>query len=79
MFKVYNKLFHYLEQLIKQLRRKRVPWKKEMLYTLKAGRIKLDKYYSQTDYIRGHIYIISTILVPVNKFKFFLTKDWDQK
>ena len=79
MFKVYNKLFHYLEQSIKQLRRKRVPWKKEMLYALEAGRIKLDEYYSQTDHIRGHIYAISTILAPVNKFKFFLTKDWDQK
>jgi hypothetical protein len=50
-----------------------------MLYALEAGRLKLDEYYSQTDNIRGYIYAISTMLAPVNKFKFFLTNDWDQK
>jgi hypothetical protein len=50
-----------------------------MLHALEAGRTKLDEYYSQTDYIPGHIYAVSTMLAPVNKFKFFLTKDWDQK
>jgi hypothetical protein len=79
VFKIYNKLFEHLEQSLKQLRRKRVPWKKQMLHALEASRTKLDEYYSQTDYIRGHIYAISTMLAPVNKFKFFLTKDWDQK
>ena len=29
-------------------RRKRVPWKQEMLHALEAGRVKLDEYYSQT-------------------------------
>ncbi|KAJ5316470.1 hypothetical protein N7476_006777 [Penicillium atrosanguineum] len=29
--------------------------------------------------IQGHLYAISTMLAPVNKFKFFLTNDWDQK
>jgi hypothetical protein len=50
-----------------------------MLHALEASRTKLDKYYSQTNYIPGHIYTVSTMLAPVNKFKFFLTKDWDQK
>lgn len=79
VFKIYNKLFEHLEQSMKQLRRKRVPWKKQMLHALEASRLKLDEYYSQTDNIRGHIYAISTMLAPVNKFKFFLTNDWDQK
>ncbi|KAJ5274016.1 hypothetical protein N7478_009141 [Penicillium angulare] len=47
-----------------------------MLNALEAGRIKLDEYYSQTDSIRGHIYAISTMLAPVNKFQFFHTNDW---
>jgi len=79
VFKIYNKLFEHLERSMTQLRRKRVLWKKQMLYALEAGRLKLDEYYSQTDNIRGHIYAISTMLAPVNKFKFFRTKDWDQK
>jgi hypothetical protein len=79
VFRIYNKLFEHLEQSMKQLRRKRMLWKKQMLHALEAGRLKLDEYYSQTDNIRGHIYAISTMLAPVNKFKFFLTKDWDQK
>ncbi|EED20345.1 hypothetical protein TSTA_035710 [Talaromyces stipitatus ATCC 10500] len=79
VFKIYNKLFEHLKQLMKQLRRKRAPWKQQMLHALEAGQTKLDEYYSQTDYIPGHIYAVSTMLAPVNKFKFFLTKDWDQK
>ncbi|KAG0158421.1 hypothetical protein PDIDSM_5935 [Penicillium digitatum] len=39
----------------------------------------LDEYYSQADDLRGNIYAISTMLAPVNKFKFFLSSDWDQK
>lgn len=50
-----------------------------MLHALEAGRVKLDEYYSQTSGIQGHLYAISTMLAPVNKFKFFLTNDWDQK
>ena len=79
VFKIYNKLFEYLEQSMKQPRRKRVPWKQQMLHALEAGRLKLDEYYSQSDDIRGHIYAIRTMLAPVNKFKFFLSKDRDQE
>ncbi|KAF5854879.1 hypothetical protein ETB97_010941 [Aspergillus alliaceus] len=61
-----------------QLRRKRAPWKKQMLESLKAGRLKLDEYYSQTDNMPGHIYAISTMLAPDNKFQFFLSDDWDK-
>ena len=49
-----------------------------MLHALEAGWTKLDEHYSQIDYIQRHIYAVSTMLAPVNKFKFFLTKDWDQ-
>jgi len=79
VFKIYNKLFEHLEQSMKQLRRKRIPWKKQMLNALEAGRLKLDEYYSQTDNVRGHIYAVNTMLAPINKFQFFLTDDWDQK
>jgi hypothetical protein len=79
VFKIYNKLFDHLERSQAQLRRKRVPWKKQMLEALEAGRSKLDEYYSQADDLRGNIYAISTMLAPVNKFKFFLSSDWDQK
>ncbi|KAH1509884.1 hypothetical protein KXX18_000885, partial [Aspergillus fumigatus] len=79
VIKIYNKLFEHLEQSMKQLRQKHTPWKQQMLHALEASRTKLDEYYSQTDHIQGHIYAVSTMLAPVNKFKFFLTKDWDQK
>ncbi|KAI9040524.1 uncharacterized protein KD926_008229 [Aspergillus affinis] len=60
-----------------QLKRKRVSWKQQMLESLKASRQKLNKYYSQTDRIRGHIYAIGTMLVPDSRFQFFLSDDWD--
>ena len=49
-----------------------------MLQALRAAQQKLSDYYSQTDNIPGDLYAISTMLAPSNKFKFFLTRDWDQ-
>jgi hypothetical protein len=79
VFKIYNLLFEHLESSIAQLKRKSVPWKKNMLQALEAGRKKLDYYYSMTDAIPGDLYAVSTMLAPDNKFKFFQTKDWDDE
>ncbi|KAF3008245.1 hypothetical protein E8E15_000932 [Penicillium rubens] len=79
VFKIYNKPFDLLERSQVQLRRKRAPWKKQMLVVLGAGRSNLDEYYSQADDIKGNNLRISTMLAPVNKFKFFPSSDWDQK
>jgi hypothetical protein len=68
VFKIYNALFEHLEKSMNQLRRKQVPWKKQMLASLEAGRQKLDIYYSQTDNMPGHIYAIVTMLALDNKF-----------
>lgn len=78
IFKIYNALLGHLEVSMKQLQRKRVLWKKLMLESLEAGRLKLDEYYSQTDSVKGHIYAISTMLSPDNRFQFFLSNDWDK-
>ena len=75
VFKVYNTLFEHLEKSMIQLKRKRVPWKKHMLESLEASRLKLDEYYSQTDNIQGHIYAISTMLAPDNRIQFFQSDD----
>lgn len=48
-----------------------------MLEALEAAHKKLGHYYGQTYDIRGDLYATSTMLAPLNKFKFFLTKDWD--
>jgi hypothetical protein len=79
VFRVYNALFEHLEQSMKQLQRKRVLWKKQMLEALEASRSKLAEYYSETDHARGHIYAISTMLAPDSRFQFFLSDDWDQE
>lgn len=79
VFQIYNMLFEHLEKSIKQLQRKRVLWKQQMLSSLEAGRLKLDEYYSQTDYDRDHIYAISTMLAPDNRFQFFLSDDWTKE
>ncbi|OQD89288.1 hypothetical protein PENVUL_c320G00605, partial [Penicillium vulpinum] len=57
----------------------RVPWKQQILSSLEAGRLKLDKYYSQTDHDRDHLYAISTMLAPDNRFQFFLSDDWTKE
>ncbi|KAJ5277543.1 hypothetical protein N7534_005644 [Penicillium rubens] len=77
VFLIYNKLFEHLEKSISQLTRKRTSWKRQMLQALQASRKKLGQYYSETDNTRGHLYAISTMLDPINKFQFFQTDDWD--
>lgn len=79
VFKIYNKLFEHLEKSISRLQQKRSFWKKQMLEALEAARTKLDIYYSDTDHVKGHLYAVSTMLAPVNKLKFFSTKDWDNE
>ncbi|KAJ5365267.1 hypothetical protein N7517_008153 [Penicillium concentricum] len=77
IFRIYNKLFDHLERSIRQLRRKKVPWKQLMLSSLEAAKEKLKKYYSDTDDIEGNPYAIGMILVPSSKMEFFSTSDWD--
>lgn len=79
VFKLYNALFEHLEKSIGQLKKKRIPWKKQMLQSLEAGRQKLGGYYSQTDGVKGHIFAICTMVAPDSKFQFFQTDDWEQQ
>lgn len=76
VFRVYNKLFDHLEASIRQLRRKKVSWKKAMLHALEAGKAKLSVYYTQTEQIHGNLYAIGTILAPQHKLHFFSKRDW---
>lgn len=76
VFKIYNKLFEHLEQSTTQLQKKKVAWKRKMLYALEAAQQKLRDYYSETDNIPGDLYAIGTMLAPANKFQFFSTNDW---
>jgi hypothetical protein len=76
VFRVYNKLFDHLETSIRQLERKRIPWKQAMLRALYAGKEKLTVYYAKTEQIHGNLYAISTILAPQHKLQFFSKKDW---
>lgn len=71
VFRVYNQLFDHLEASIRQLQRKKVPWKQAMLHALHAGRDKLKIYYTKTQEIHGNLYAVGTILAPQYKLKFF--------
>jgi hypothetical protein len=67
VFRVYNKLFDHFETSIRQLERKRIPWKQGMLCALHAGKEKLTIYYAKTKQIHGNLYAIGTILTPQYK------------
>ncbi|KAJ5264775.1 hypothetical protein N7505_007568 [Penicillium chrysogenum] len=77
VFKLYNALFDHFFEAGALLKRKRVPWKSDMLKALTAGRLKLDEYYSQTDNLKGHIYAVGTMLAPDSRFQFFLSDNWE--
>jgi hypothetical protein len=75
VFKIYNKLFDHLNELMTQLRRKRVSWKQLMLTALNTAREKLSEYYKRTDEANGDLFAIGTILAPSNKLQFFATSN----
>lgn len=77
VFEIYNKLFDHLEKAIRQLRRKKAPWKQLMLTALTAAKDKLSEYYAKTDEMQGDLIAIGTILAPENKLQFFSGNDWD--
>lgn len=76
VFRVYNTLFDHLEASIRQLRRKKMPWKQAMIRALEAGKTKLSVYYTQTDQMHSNLYAIGTILAPQHKLQFFSSKEW---
>jgi len=59
-----------------QLARKKVSWKKVMLFAPQSARSRLSEYYRKTDEIDGDFYAIGTIPAPQNKLEFSSTKDW---
>ena len=77
VFGIFNMLLDHMEKSIRQLQRKRVPWKKGMLAALYAAKDKLAYYYGKTDDIHGDLLAIGTILAPQHKLQFF--KDWAEE
>jgi hypothetical protein len=58
-------LFDHLEASIRQLRRKKVGWKQQMLEALESAESKLREYYGRTDDKElSDIYAYGTILAP---------------
>lgn len=76
VFSIYNTLFGHFKRSIRQLRRKKVPWKKSMLSALEAGQEKLSSYYNKTEQMHGNLYAMATILAPQHKLQFFSSKEW---
>lgn len=76
VFRVYNRLFDHFDASIRQLKRKKVAWKKEMLRGLNAGRAKLSEYYTKTDDMHRNLFAIGTILAPQHKLQFFSSREW---
>lgn len=55
-------LFGHLENSMRQLRRKKVPWKQAMLSALDARMEKLKVYYNETQEVHSNLYAVGTIL-----------------
>lgn len=76
VFEVYNQLFSHMEDNIRLLKRKRLPWKIKIRQALDNGYHKLSHYYTKTKDHIGKIYAIATILAPQYKLATFETEDW---
>lgn len=77
IFSIYNRLLDHLEVSIRQLRYKKLKWKRTMMKALQAAETKLRQYYAMTDDIEDDLFAIGTILAPQHKLQFFSGKDWE--
>lgn len=72
VFRIYNELFDHIELLTTRLRRKRVPWKKQMLQALDNAQQKLQVYYSKiNEDSLGNLFVFGTMLAPQIKLQYF--------
>ena len=78
-FEIYNLLFTHLEKSIAQVRRKRIPWKKEMLTALKEASNKLQEYYGKTKSGLDSFYGKATLLDPSRGDTLFSTPEWESE
>ena len=76
VFSLYNSLFDHIEISMSRLRRKQLPWKKQILQALEAAKEKLSIYYGKTNQEHGYLYAMSTILAPKFKLQFFSDENW---
>jgi hypothetical protein len=76
IFKIYNRLFEHIEKITHRLSRKRVSWKKSLMKTLEATRIKLIKYYNQTQSELDLLYDKAILLHSTVEESMFHTSEW---
>ncbi|KAJ6015540.1 hypothetical protein N7540_010131 [Penicillium herquei] len=73
----YQNLFEHLEDSIKQLRKKHVPWKRQILESLEICREELAKAHEETT--QNSIYAVGTMLAPDFKYRFFRSDKWEKE
>jgi hypothetical protein len=76
IFKIYNRLFEHIEKITHRFFRKRVSWKKSLMKTFETTRIKLIKYYNQTQNELNLLYDKAILLHSIIEESMFHTFEW---
>jgi hypothetical protein len=76
VFKIYNRLFEHIEKASHRFARKRVLWKKSLFKAFEAIRIKLIKYYNQTQNDLSLLYDKTILLHSIVEESMFHTFEW---
>lgn len=78
VFLVYRKLLEHIERSNRKLRKKTIPWKKDMYGALLVAKQKLREYYEKTYRDHGFLYGTGTLLAPQYKLCAFDDAEYSQ-
>lgn len=78
VFLVYRKLLEHIERSNRKLRKKTIPWKKDMYGALLVAKQKLREYYDKTYRDHGFLYGTGTLLAPQYKLCAFDDAEYSQ-
>ena len=76
VFLVYRKLLEHIERSNRRLKRKTIPWKKDIYGALLMARQKLKEYYEKTYRDHGFLYGTGTLLAPQYKLSAFDDREY---
>jgi len=73
---VYNDMFDHMDDVMRDVSKKKTPWKEDLFFPVKLARQKLSKYYAEVTTTTGMLLISAHILDPFWKLQSF--RNWDK-
>jgi len=73
---VYNDMFDHMDHIMRDIAKKKTPWKEGLYFAVKLGRQKVSKYFTEVTSTTGMLIISTLMLDRFRKVQLF--RNWDK-